>query len=93
MNLNPIVPRHHLELGFAYWTQTTKLHLSMTQLPFNVPQTQTQKLREKNPLEFVIMIDSCVEETGSLFQNFHGCFFDLLPFCLIYLNNLHSFDI
>lgn len=92
MDLHSIASQHHLELSFAYWTQTAKLHLSMTQLPFNVPKKK-KKGEEKNPLEFVIMIDSCAQKTGNLFQNFHGCFFDLLLFCLIYLNNLHSFDI
>lgn len=91
MDLHSIVSQRHLELGFAYWTQTAKLHLSVTQLPFNVPKRKSSK--EKNPSEFVIMIDSWAQKTGNLFQNFHGCFFDLLPFCLIYLNNLHSFDI
>lgn len=92
MDLHSIVSQHHLELGFAYWTQTAKLHLSVTQLPFNV-QKKPHKKQGKNPLEFVIMIDSCAQKTGNLSQNFHGCFFDLLAFCLIYLNNLHSFDI
>lgn len=49
--------------------------------------------RKKVASEFVIMIDSCVQKAGDLFQNFHGCFFDLLLFCLIDLSNLHSFDI
>lgn len=35
---------------------------------------------EKIPSEFVIMIDSCVQKAGNLFQNFHGCFFWSLAF-------------
>lgn len=45
------------------------------------------------PSEFVIMIDSCVQKAGNLFQNFHGSFLISCFFCLIDLNNLHSFDI
>lgn len=30
--------------------------------------------KEENPSEFVIMIDSCAQKSGDLFQNFHGCF-------------------
>ena len=78
MDLHSIVSQHHLELGFAYWTQTAKPHLSMTQLPFNV--SKKKKGKGKNPSEFVIMIDSGAQKTGSLFQNFHGCFFDLCLF-------------
>lgn len=45
MDLYSIVSQHHLELGFAYWTQTAKLHLSVTQLPFNV--SKKKKAKEK----------------------------------------------
>lgn len=38
MDLHSTVSQHHLELVFAYWTQAAKLHLSVTQLPFNVQQ-------------------------------------------------------
>lgn len=77
--------------------QKAELHLSFTQLPFNVNGSRRRRRNgrqeKKIPSEFVIMIDSCVQKAGNLFQNFHGCFFDLLLFCLIDLNNLHSFDI
>lgn len=43
MDLHSIVSQHHLELGFAYWTQTAKFHLSMTQLPFNVSRKKKAK--------------------------------------------------
>lgn len=42
MDLHSIVSQHHLELGFAYWTQTAELHLSVTQLPFNVQKKPTE---------------------------------------------------
>ena len=47
MDLYSIVSQHHLELGFAYWTQTAKLHISMTQLPFNVTKKKKKKEKEK----------------------------------------------
>lgn len=35
---------------------------------------QEKKGKGKNPSEFVLMINSCAQKTGNLFQNFHGCF-------------------
>lgn len=73
MDLHSIVSQHHLELDFAYWTQTASVHLSVTQLPFNVQKKKKQ--RKKNPSAFVIMIDSFAQRTSNLSPNVCGLFF------------------
>lgn len=43
-----------------------------------------KKAKKKNPSEFVIMIDSCAQKTGNLFQNFHDFFFFFWSFAVLF---------
>lgn len=81
-------------LAFAYWLKG-RAFLSLTQLPFNVNGRKKKEWKKKDiPSEFVIMIDSCVQKAGNLFQSFHGsflisCFFVWLTWiiCIVLILN------